>query len=703
MMRRLPLTLLLLAPLSWLLAQEPLPAPPVAKKVPKTDTIHGDTRVDNYFWLRQKDSPEVRQYLEAENAYTAAFMKPTKPLQEKLYQEMLGRIQQTDASVPAREGGYYYYSRQVEGKQYAIHCRKKGSLDAPEEIILDENELAKGKAYFAVAAFEVSDDGNLLAYSYDLTGFRQYTLRVKDLRTGQLLADRAAKVTSVAWAADNKTLFYTTENASKRSDRLIRHPLGRKHGDLVYEEKDELYDVAVGRTRDKEYLLVGAESKTTTEFRYLKSDQPHGAWQVVLPRQEGHEYHVSHRHGQWYLRTNKDARNFRLVTAPVATPGPDHWKDLIPARPDVLLEDVDLFENFCVASERSGALPHLRLIDLRSMDSKRITFGEPAYDVAVDANPEFRTNTLRFRYESPVNPPAVYDYDLTTGERTLRKQVKVLGGYDPSKYATERVIATAPDGVKVPISLVYRKDLKRDGGNPLLLYGYGAYGFTYPLGFSSKHLSLLDRGVIYAYAHIRGGSDMGRAWYDEGKMMRKRNTFTDFIACADHLVNTRVARREQLAIMGGSAGGLLIGAVLDLRPDLCKAAVLEVPFVDVINTMLDETLPLTSQEFIEWGNPKEKAAYDYMKSYCPYTNVKPTDYPAMLVMTSLNDSQVMYWEPAKYVAKLRATKTDHNPLILRVNMEAGHGGASGRYDALKEDAFIYAFLLTQLGIEKVGR
>jgi oligopeptidase B len=674
--------------------------PPIAKKSPKTSTTHGETRVDNYFWLRDKKSKEVLDYLEAENAYTKAVMKPTETFQEVLYKEMLGRIQQTDLSVPYCLGDYWYYTRTEKGKQYPIHCRKKGSLEGKEEIILDLNELAKGHKFFSRGAFVVSDDGNLLAYSTDVTGFREYTLYVKDLQSGKLLPDRIEKVTTVAWAADNKTLFYVTEDAAKRPYRLHRHVLGEKKDALVYEEKDELYRLVVRRTRDKAYLLAVSSSSTTTETRLLPSNDPAGKWRVLLPREEEHRYYVDHRAGRFYIRTNKDAENFRLVVAPAEDPQPKNWKEIVSYRTHVLLEGVDVFQNHCVLQEREMGLEQLRVIDLRSGKSHRLTFSEPVYSVRPAENPEFKTTVVRYHYQSLVTPDSVYDYDMDNRKPTLLKQTKVLGGYDPAAYVSERIFAKASDGTSIPISLVYKKGIKRDGKNPLFLYGYGAYGFSLPVSFASQRLSLLDRGVIYAQAHVRGGKEMGQIWHDQGKMMSKRNSFTDFIAAADRLVAKKYAARDRLVIQGTSAGGLLIGAVLNLRPDLCKAAVLKVPFVDVINTMLDASLPLTIQEYLEWGNPNIKKEYDYLKSYCPYTNLAAKAYPAMLVMTSLNDSQVMYWEPAKYVAKLRTLKTDSNPLLLKTNMAAGHGGASGRYDALREGAFMYAFVLREMGIEK---
>jgi oligopeptidase B len=674
--------------------------PPVARKVPHSTTLHGDTRTDDYFWLREKKDPEVVAYLEAENAYTAAVMKPTAALQETLYQEMLGRLKQTDLSVPYRKGGYLYYTRTEEGKQYPLHCRKKGGPDAAEEVTLDLNELARGEKFLSLGAYQVSDDGNLLAFSTDVTGFREYTLRVKDLRTGELLADRAAKVSSVAWAADGRTLFYLTEDAAKRPHRLYRHPLGGKDDELLHEEKDELYRIFLGRSRDKHYLFLGSSSSDTSEVRCLPADKPEGAWRVVLPRAKGHRYRVDHRDGLFYITTDKDAKNYRLVTAPADAPEPKNWKEVIPDRADVLLESVDLFANHLVVSERADALQKMRVIDLKTGKDRPVEVPEEICSLSGDNNAEFDTTTYRFRYQSLVTPESVFELDLASGKRTLLKRTEVLGGYDPSAYTSERTHATAKDGTRVPISLVYRKGLKRDGSPPLLLYGYGSYGSSLAITFASARLSLLDRGVVYAMAHVRGGRELGEAWHDQGKLLAKRNTFTDFIAVADHLVAEKYTSRERLAVEGGSAGGLLIGAVLNLRPDLCKAAVLHVPFVDVINTMLDESLPLTVGEFLEWGNPKVKEEYEYMKSYCPYSNLAAKAYPSMLVRTSFNDSQVMYWEPAKYVAKLRALKTDKNPLLLHVNMAGGHGGASGRYDLLRERAFSYAFVLTELGITK---
>lgn len=683
-------------------AQEDLPKPPMAKKIPKKTQIHGDTLVDDYFWLREKTDPEVIAYLQAENAFTDTVMKPAEAFQEALYKEILGRIKETDLSVPYREGNYYYYSRTEKGKQYPIMCRKKGSLEAPEEITLDLNELAKGLKFLSLGAYTVSSDGNLLAYSTDVTGFRQYTLNVKDLRTGQLLPDRIEKTTSVTWANDNKTLFYGTEDHAKRPYRLYRHALGQdgQKDELVYEEKDELYRLGAFRTRSRGYIILSSSSSTTSEIRYLPADRPNEAPKILLPRQDGHEYYVDHQGDLFYIRTNDQGKTFRLVTAPVKDPQKKNWKELIANRSQVMLEGISCFAGHFVAYERENGLNKMRITDIQSGQAHYIDFPEPVYTAFPSTNPEFNTTTFRLGYQSFVTPSSIYDYDVKTRKRELLKQTEVLGGYDPKLYQSERIYATASDGVRVPISLVYKKDLKRDGTRPLLLYAYGSYGSPSQAGFSSSRLSLLDRGVVYAIGHIRGGGDLGKDWHDQGKMMKKKNTFTDFIACAEHLIKEKYTSKDRLVITGGSAGGLLMGAVTNMRPDLFKAVVSYVPFVDVINTMLDESLPLTVQEFLEWGNPTEKAAYEYMKSYSPYDNIAAKTYPTILVRTSLNDSQVMYWEPAKYVARLRATKTDDNLLLLKTNMGAGHGGASGRYDALRDTAFDYAFILGQFGISK---
>jgi len=673
---------------------ESMSTPPVAKKIPKITVLNGDTLQDDYFWLREKDNPDVLAYLREENAYTGELMKPTEAFQEALYQEMLRRIKEDDSSVPYRRGGHFYYSRTEKGKQYPIYCRKAGSLDAPEEVTLDLNAMAAGHPFFSLGAYSISDDGHLLAYSTDITGFREYTLYVKDLRTGALLPGTIEKVASVAWAADNTTLFYVTEDEAKRPYRFWRHRPGIVGSDLVYEETDQLFRIGVERSRSRAFLFLGAGSFTSSEWRYLPADEPLGAWQMMMPREKDHEYAVEHGGDRFYIRTNGSGlRNFRLVSAPVADPRPVRFTELVPHRESVMLEDVEVFASYFIVHEREGGLIRLHITMLDGGATHHIEFPEPTYEVSADANAEFVTRMYRFRYQSLITPASVFDYDVRTRERTLLKQTEVLGGYDRSLYESERFWATAADGVQVPISLVCRKGTKRDGTAPLYLTGYGAYGMPYPVSFSSNRLSLLDRGFTIAIAHIRGGGELGKRWHDTGRMMTKRNTFTDFIAVADQLVKEGYTATERLVIEGGSAGGLLIGTVLNMRPDLCHAAILRVPFVDVIYTMLDESLPLTVGEFEEWGNPKLPEQYAYMKTYCPYMNLAARSYPEILVRTSLHDSQVMYWEPAKWMARLRALNAGAPSALFKINLDAGHGGASGRYDYLREIAFDYAWVL----------
>jgi oligopeptidase B len=704
LLRRIQFCILLLASVLCLTAADnpsSLPAPPVAKKIPKITEINGRKLVDNYYWLRDKPNPEVKAYLEAENAYTDAVMKPTETFQKKLYGEMLSRIKETDVDVPYKDGDYFYYSRTEAGKQYQIRCRKKGSLDAPEQVLLDVNELAKGQVFMGVAAYTVSRDGNLLAYSTDNTGFRQYVLQVKDLRTGQVLVDHAEKVGSVVWANDNKTLFYTVEDAAKRQYRLYRHTVGTTASDtLVYEEKDERFDLEAEKTRSKKYIFLLSGSHTTTEVRYIPADQPMADWKVMETRRQDIEYYPDHNGDFFYIRVNDTGRNFRLVKAPVNDPRSQNWQEVLAHRPTVMLEDIDFFKNYYVRYERENGLPQIRVVDLASGQSRSIQFPEPAYLSYSYVNREYDTTKFRYNYQSFITPQSIFEYDMVSGGSTLLKQKEVPGGYDRTRYQVERIYATASDGVKIPISVVHLKGVKLDGTGPLHIEGYGSYGAPYDVAFDSNLFSMVDRGVVSAIVHIRGGGEMGKAWHDDGRMMHKKNTFSDFITCAEYLVAQGYGSKDKLVIEGWSAGGLLMGAVLNMRPDLFHAAIVGVPFVDVINTMLDESLPLTVPEFEEWGNPKEKAAFDYMISYSPYDNIEAKAYPNMLVRTSFNDSQVMYWEPAKYVAKMRAMRTDHNILILKANLDpAGHGGASGRYDRLKEAAFNYAFMLTQMGIE----
>jgi len=672
----------------------------MAEKKTKTTNIHGVTLVDDYFWMREKSNPSVLAHLKAEDAYAESLMKHTAPLQEKLYNEMLSHIKQTDTNVPYRDGGYFYYSRTEEGKQYPIFCRKKGSLEAPEEIYLDMNELAKGQKFMSLGALSPSNDGNLLAYSTDNSGYRQFTLQVKDLRTGQVFPEKIERVTGVVWASDNKTLFYVTEDATtKRSDKFFRHVLGTDKNDLIYEEKDELFDIATGRSRDKAVIFLEAASKTSTESRYLMASEPNSELKVILARQPDHEYDADYRDNLFYIRTNKGAKNFRIVTAPVSDPSEKNWKEFVAPNTAVKLDAINLFSNHAVLSEWENGLQQLEVIDFKTNKRQRIKFPEPVYSAGLNANREFDTAVVRYGYNSLVTPYSVFDYDMNTGKSTLLKQVEVPGGFDRTNYKSERVFATASDGTRIPMSIVYRKGVKLDGSAPLLLYGYGSYGASIPPTFSSSRLSLLDRGVVFVIGHIRGGGEMGEEWRQAGRMMNKMNTFTDFIACAEALIQMKYTSKDRLVIQGGSAGGLLMGVVSNLRPDLFKAVISQVPFVDVLNTMLDASIPLTTSEYIEWGNPNEKAAFDYMKTYSPYDNVAKKDYPAMLVKVSWNDSQVPYWEGTKLVAKLRAMKTDSNPLLLKVNFGAGHGGASGRYDALRETAFDYAFMLWQMGVK----
>jgi oligopeptidase B len=699
-MKLLPITsALLILSGAAMSADEPL-VPPVAKKIDKTDVRHGETCIDPYFWLREKENPEVQAYLKAENEYAAAFLKPTEAFQQTLYKEMLGRIKETDLSVPYREGAYFYYSRTEEGKQYPIYCRKKGSLDGAEEVMLDLNEMAKTEKFLNVEVRAVSDDGNLLAYSTDTTGFREYTLYVKDLRTGKLSSEKIPKVDAACWAADNKTIFYVTEDDAKRPYRLYRHTLGADPATdtLLFEEKDELFGIWCYRTRSRSMIVLQSGSKTSNECQYVRADKPTDPLTMLIAREKDHEFEIDHRGDEFFIMTNSTGRNYRLVKAPVSDPRRENWKEIVPHRTDVLLEGVLVFQDHVVVMERESGLPHVSVMDLQSGKSHRVEMQDAAYAVFPENNREFNTSTFRFSYQSMTTPSSVFDYDLKTGERKLLKETEVLGGYDRTKYQSERTEATAPDGTKVPISLVYKKGFKRDGQAPLFLYAYGSYGFSMPVHFSSIRLSLLDRGFVCGIAHIRGGMEMGKKWHEDGRMLKKKNTFTDFIACAEHLIKEKYTTNKKLVIEGGSAGGLLMGAVVNMRPDLFGIVISQVPFVDVINTMSDPTLPLTVPEYEEWGNPQIKEYYDYMKSYCPYSNLQKKEYPTMLVRTSLNDSQVMYWEPAKYVARLRTLKTDKNPLLLITNMDAGHGGSSGRYDALKEDAQDYAFILTQLGI-----
>ena len=701
---------------------------PMARPEPKNTIHHGITLTDDYAWLRDKSSPETLAYLSAENAYTEAFMASTADLQKTLYDEMISRIKETDQSLPYLMNGYFYYIRTVAGLQYPIHCRRTGAgskfdESRPEEILLDVNKLAEGQPFMSVGSMAITLSGTLLAYSIDNTGFRQYTLHIRDLATGQDLPDTAMRVGSLAWAADSKTLFYTTEDeVTKRHDRLFRHTLGDpvEQDDLVFQEPDERFNLGIGKTRDGRFLMVECGSHTTNEYHLLPSDTPEASFRLIAARMDDQEYYPEHRDGTLYIRTNDTGRNFRLVTAPVASPDRGNWEELLPLDSAAPLEDFDLFQSFLVTTRRELGLPIMDIYpfieDGQGLDFRkefrlprlgpaaRIDFPEPTYTAHPDINREFSTTRFRYSYQSLVSPSSIYEYDLAAGLSTLLKMQEVPGGFDPALYASERIQVRASDGVEVPVSIVYRRDtFRRDGTNPLHVYGYGSYGYALPVSFSAARLSLLDRGLVLAYAHIRGGGDLGDAWHDAGKMMLKLNTFTDFTTAVEQLTAKGYGDPARVAIEGGSAGGLLMGAVVNQRPDLFSVVLSHVPFVDVMNTMLDATLPLTVAEYEEWGNPNEPEAFAYMLAYSPYENLKPGPYPAMLVKTSLNDSQVMYWEPAKYVAKLRTLKAkdgqSDKPLLLHINMDAGHGGASGRYDYLKEVAFDYAFLLTQLDVE----
>ena len=678
------------------------PQPPVAEKVKAEFREFGNVRVDNYYWLRERENPKVLEYLKAENEYLKAVLRPTEALQEKLYREIIGRIKPTDLSVPYRDNGYYYYSRYEQGQDYPVYCRKKGTLEAPEEVLLDGSAMSQGQPFFSLLGLEVSPDNSLLAYAVDTVSRRLYTQRFKNLVTGETLADEIPNTLGLAgWANDDKTVFYVLKDTSTlRPYAVLRHVLGTPAVEdrEVFREPDDAFTVSVYKSKSKKYVVIASESTLSTEYWLLDADHPEGEFKVVQPRERGLEYQVEPFRDKLYIRTNLEAKNFRLVETPLDKTSKENWREVIPHRPDVLLEGFEIFNDYLVVEERQGGLSRIRVIGWQDKAEHSLDFSEAAYAAAIGQNPEFETDWLRYEYSSFTTPPSTYDYNLKTREKKLLKQQEVLGGFNPANYQIERLTATAADGVKVPISVVYRKGLLKDGTNPLLEYGYGSYGAIEDPYFDSSLLSLLDRGFVYALAHIRGGSDMGRAWYEDGKLLKKKNTFTDFIACAEHLVAQKYTRPDRLFAAGASAGGLLMGAVVNMRPDLFKGVIAGVPYVDVINTMLDPGIPLTAQEFDEWGNPAQKEDYDYMLSYSPYDNIEAKDYPAMLVTTGLYDSQVQYWEPAKWVAKLRSLKTDKNLLLLHTNMDAGHGGQSGRFRQYREIALEYAFLLYLSGI-----
>jgi oligopeptidase B len=673
----------------------------MATQNPDSLEHHGNVRVDDYYWLNQRDNPDVIEYLEAENEYAEAMTAHIKDLEDDLFEEMRSRIKEDDSSVPYKLDDYFYYTRFEEGQEYPIYARRKGTMEAPEEIMLDVNAMAEGHGFFSVSGVSVSSGQDILAFTQDTVGRRIYEVRFKNLTTGETLPEIISNVTSnIAWAEDNRTLFYTRQDPETlRWFQIYRHTLGTdpSEDELVYEETDEEFSSFVFKTKSKRFLMIGSQQTLSSEFRYLEATDPTGEFTIFAPRERDHEYDVDHFEDKFYIRTNYEAENFRLMETPVTDTRKQAWSELIPHREDVLLSGFEIFAGHLVLAERSEGLVRLRIIPWDGTEEHYLDFGEPAYWAGIGTNPNFDTPILRYNYTSMTTPSSVIDYDMNTRESTLMKREEVLGGFDPNDYETERLWATAPDGVRVPISLVYQKGIEKDGSDPLLLYGYGSYGFSMDATFSSARLSLLDRGFVYAIAHVRGGQEMGRWWYEDGKLLRKKNTFTDFIACAEHLVGQGYTNEDVLFAMGGSAGGLLMGAVTNMRPDLFKGVVATVPFVDIVTTMLDESIPLTTSEYDEWGNPNEKEYYDYMLSYSPYDNVEAKDYPNMLVMTGLHDSQVQYWEPAKWVAKLRALKTDDNTILLKTNMEAGHGGASGRFRRLRETALQYAFMIDLAG------
>ena len=676
--------------------------PPMAQTIPATLEEHGRSRIDPFYWLSQRDDPDVMTYLEEENDYAREVMAHRATFEEILFQEIKGRIKQTDLSVPYKLDDYYYYTRYEEGKEYPLYCRKRETFDAREELMLDVNALAEGHEFFAIGGTAVSFAQDLLAYAFDTQGRRIYTVRFKNLTTGEVLEDVLERVTgNLAWTNDNRTLFYGKQDPhTLRAFQVFRHRLGGdpSSDNLVFQEEDETFSTTVFKTKSKQYLMIASHQTVSTEYRYLTADNPNGEFSVFLPRERHHEYDVDHYGDRFYIRTNWEARNFRLMKTPLRQTDRSSWEEVLPHRDDVLLESFEIFRDFLVTEERHQGLVRLRVIPWNGEAEHDVDFGEPAYSAALEENFDFNTSTVRYGYASMTTPDSVYDYDMNTRETVLLKREEILGGFEISRYATERTWGTASDGTRIPISLVYRKNLRKPWGNPLLLNGYGAYGISLDADFRSPRLSLLDRGFMFAVAHVRGGEELGREWYETGKLFHKKNTFTDFIACAEHLVQQGYAAKEHVYAMGGSAGGLLMGAVVNTRPDLFHGIVAQVPFVDLMTTMLDTTIPLTTGEYDEWGDPNRKEDYEYMLSYSPYDNVTEQTYPHLLVTTGLHDSQVQYWEPAKWVAKLRRVKTGGNRLLLRTNMDAGHGGASGRFQRYKELAFIYTFLLDLAGL-----
>ncbi len=677
---------------------------PVAERIEKELLMHGDTRIDPYFWLKDRENPKVTDYLNAENNYTDLYLSDYNKFKDDLYQELVGRIKQTDESVPYFDNGYYYISRFEEGKEYPIYSRKKGSLDAPEEIMLDVNEMAQGHAYYQVGGLSVSPDNRWLVFGVDTVSRRQYKLYFKNLETGEILSQTIENTSGyAAWSNDNCTLFYTGKNPQTlRTDKIFRHTLGseQKEDVLVYEETDETFYTTVYKTKSEKYIMIASSSTLTSEYQFLDADKPDGKFTIFHPRERELEYSVDHYKDKFYIVTNWNAKNFRLMVTSLDKTTKENWTELIAHRPDVLLEDIEIFSRYLVVGERKNGLINLRIINWKTSEEHYLDFGEEDYTASVSINPDFESDTLRYSYTSLTTPRSVYDYNMNDRTKVLLKQQEVLGDFDKENYEAKRLYVSSRDGKQIPLSMVYRKGIEKDGNNPTLLYGYGSYGINIDPYFSSSRLSLLDRGFIFVIAHIRGSETLGRQWYEDGKMMAKMNTFNDFIDSAEYLIREQYTSSDKLFAQGGSAGGLLMGAVVNLAPHLFKGILADVPFVDVVTTMLDDSIPLTTGEYDEWGDPNEEEAYFYMKSYSPYDNVKAQDYPAMLVTTGLHDSQVQYWEPAKWVAKLRYLKTDNNPLLLHTNMDAGHGGASGRFEQFKEVALEYAFMFKLLNIKK---
>ncbi|NUM34144.1 MAG: S9 family peptidase [Candidatus Brocadiae bacterium] len=680
----------------FLSGQDTNPVAPIAEKIPFKMTAHEQNRIDEYYWMRDRENPKVIEYLKAENAYTEAVLKDTKELQETLFQEIIGRIKQTDSSVPYRLRGYFYYTRYEEGKEYPVYCRKLDAQDAREEVLLDVNKMSEGYNYYQIVGFSISPDNQMLAFGEDTVGRRKYTLCFKDLASGKILPDRIANTTGRAiWANDNKTVFYSIQDETLRSYKVLRYLLNSKPVE-VFHEKDDTFFTFVTKTKSGRFILIGSSSTVSTEYRFLDASLPEGDFKVFQPRERDLEYSIEHYKEDFYICTNQNAKNFKLMKAPLGKTEKENWVDVIPHREQVLLENFRIFSKYLVLEERENGLNQIRIMAWDNSCDYRIDFGEACYTAYAAANAEFDTEILRYVFDSMVTPPSVFDFNMKDKTKKLMKQEEIVGGYVPDNYHSERLYAVASDKTWIPISMVYKKSEKKQDGNPLLLYGYGSYGYSTDPGFSSSLLSLLDRGIIFAIAHIRGGEEMGRSWYEDGKLLKKRNTFTDFIACAEHLVEKKYTKSNIMFASGGSAGGLLVGAVVNMRPDLFKGVIAAVPFVDVVTTMLDDTIPLTTAEYDEWGNPNIKEYYDYILSYSPYDNVKAQQYPAMLVTSGLHDSQVQYWEPTKWVAKLRSLKTDSNPLLLYTDMEAGHSGATGRFKSHRETALQYAFLLKLL-------